>query len=147
MREFHRRGKWGAGILALPLDDFCPPSDFYPGPYLGQNTPLIRRRIFFVDFGPKRHSKSGEDLFFSFKKTLNFEPKRHSKSGRRPFLLFFRERWILGRKDIPNAVKTFFLGTLVFVTRSNPISAKNRISRCRLWRFWFCPPPSPPVLI
>jgi len=37
------------------------------------------------------------------------------------------------------------------VTRSNPILAKNRISCCRLWRFWSCPPcpkivPAPLIL-
>jgi len=74
-------------IFWPPLADFCPPSDFYPGPFLGQKTPLIRRRFFALFylrtlvFESKRHSKSGEDLFLE---NAGFS-KRHSNFSEEPY--------------------------------------------------------------
>jgi len=75
-------GQLPPGDILAPLDDFCPPSDFYPGPYLGQITPLI---FFFIDFESK---------------TLWVRIKT--------FFLLYRERIILGQNVTPNPVKTFF---------------------------------------
>jgi len=87
----HRRGKWGAGGAAAPLEIFWPPlDDFWP-----------LRLLSWAIFGTK-HASNPAKIFFRW-----FWAKKTLQIRWRP-IFFFRKRWILGRKDTPNAVKTFF---------------------------------------
>jgi len=99
----HRRGKWGAA--APPGDILAPLDDFCPSSdfYSG---PLI-----------------SENAGFWIEKTFQFQW--------RPFFLENASFWVIKTLQFRWRPFFFVLRTLVFGTKSNPISAKNRISRCR----------------
>jgi len=81
-----------------------------------------------------------------------FGTKKTLLIRRRYFLLFcfVRERLILGQKHSKSGEDPFFIlfyffgggakNNLVFGAKNNPISAKNPVSRSRLWCLWSCPP-------